>query len=276
MKRWRYSGGNITAYSETIVLKAWDEDEIVKRLRTAISKEWNALITAHVPPSHQEVYRKGMSIQPDGGEIVMRLQGFDAVKADVGWAPAQEPGGSLKDGLRTYDGSEKDMRPSVLGGAKQKIIRFDLAKSAQQVGDDYKKALTTVMMAGGISKAHVKNETDYYRMALLRLKPPPGDTNAKGHDRVGGVLADVYVDSKGMKFKYVMPKMLEKHRSSVHARITRTVKADGKRGWLYSIFRTMTSDRDDRWHTAGTPPSNVLDRLEKRLPAIVKVAMGGG
>lgn len=239
-----------------------DAPALMRKLLQAVRAEWDTLIRRHVAPSRQNDYRKGMRSSLAGGQLTLTLHGFDAVKADKGWAPAQIVSGTAEDGLNAglgeYDGTPKDMRPSVLRGRSSRVIKFDLPKSSQELVQDFQKGMLKKLMANANTMRKAQQAQAQTNRATLVFSRRLGSL-AVGSD-AGAV---------------DLPKHKPFHKVPLMHRITRTVNADGKRGWLFSIFRTMSNKRDERWFTAGTPPSNVLDRLEKSIPKLLKKVFEG-
>ncbi len=93
------------------------ERDLVKAVREAWEEEAKEKLAGK--GEYLARYRRGMQVGVSGGLVRAVIDGtskdgFEALKLEEGWAPAQD-GGS---GLGTYTGAKKDMRPSLLHGGK--------------------------------------------------------------------------------------------------------------------------------------------------------------
>lgn len=267
MRRWEFHAGSGWQMSQVLGLGAEKVDHVFRRkLRQAILEEWKRLAGRHVDPKRLERYIKGMNVTQAGHKINLVLSGWDAVRVERGWAPSQQMGGDLTDGLDTYDGTEKDLRPSVLGGLSRRVIKFDFAKNANQLIDEYREASMQRYTTKAVSKQLVAAGIDHYSQEIRKLKfsPRGGPYTSPSKE----------FEFDGSTFRVPLPKLKWKHKSSIYSNIVRTVKADGKRGWVYSIFRMMVADgQKGLWMTRGTPPSNIFEKLLVRLPDIVQTLL---
>lgn len=104
--------------------------EISKKLRSEIVKlvaaEWKEIATRKLTGSRSKYLQKYLSgmapVRLEGNSIIIELNTADAVKIEAGWAPPQNPGSTIEDGIGTYDGTPKDLRPLLLHSGKSAKI----------------------------------------------------------------------------------------------------------------------------------------------------------
>ncbi len=288
----------VKVIKQVVELKPGDR----RKLAAEMKRRWEELAERYVSTPEDTTaksdrnyvarYKRGMKVRvTDKGGIEFILDGFDAVAIESGWVPPKGSPGSRSraEGIlpiygSTWSGHATDMRAYALnphdphgfaigqvkhGTNKQTgesymyaVVKMPLQQTAQQIADNYKSNITDLFIeravkAGG-SKDYARRKANK-RAAMFVTGGMMGRDHVTGLDElknVGDRVSDALTAD--------MRKEQRKHDKPIYHGITKTTLADGKRKWLFSTFRTITtSDEQTRkrlWYTRGIKPAHILKK----------------
>lgn len=102
--------------------------EALKTIASHINQAWRMIAAkklARAKSHYLPEYVAGISdVNISGNTVKLKLRTFDAVKIELGWAPPQNRGSTMADGIGKYDNHPHDMRPMLLWSGAQPKTRI--------------------------------------------------------------------------------------------------------------------------------------------------------
>jgi hypothetical protein len=283
--------------------------DITQRLRKEIVKlidaEWRALATKKLTGSRAKYLARYLQgIEPvvlKGDSIILSLGTADAAKIEAGWAPPQSNGSTINDGIGTYDGTPKDLRPLLLYSGKPanvattwqsesrhwKVIKFDLGNSQsaiETVVTDWMKQKFETDNEGNLAGEFAQKADKAFKLGLAKAVKAAKASRDRVRRRTGVSDGRANLEKKaiarlGNTKTILWSETLQKseeiqHRQHIFANMR--VRAAGRKV-SFATFRTISDSpkQRNRWRAVGIPPANIIsgdpngDDLVRRIATIL-------
>ena len=273
--------------------------EISKKLRAEIVKminaEWRDIATRKLTGSRAKYlarYLQGIApAEVVGDSIMLNLTTADSIKIEAGWAPPQKPGSKIEDGIGTYDGTAKDLRPLLLHSGKPpnrstfkgnrtgangessyawKVIKFDIEGSQSEIENivtDWlksKAAQTTssyqIKLAKRANKMFKKGMEDTVKEAKANRDRTRRRTGvSSGSAYLPEEATSLMGNTKTVLWSENQKANLEEihHRRHIFAKMR--VQSSGRK-LAFATFRTISDNPNQRskWRAVGIPPAYIM------------------